>query len=99
MRRTDGEDAILGRPGCGRASSAATAREIFADTTRIAPGIFAGVLGDNGGLTRTVALRFDRDNPAIGGANPETATPTDQRGVAGTPIPTSVRSRRRGARG
>ena len=30
----------------------------------------------------TVALRFDRDNPAIGGADPDTATGTDQRGVA-----------------
>ena len=57
-------------------------REIFAEATRIAPGIIAGVLGENGGLTRTVALRLDRDNPAVGGADPETATATDQRGVA-----------------
>ena len=57
-------------------------RAIFAEATRIAPGIFAGILGENGGLTRTVALRLDRDNPAIGGADPETATATDQRGVA-----------------
>lgn len=56
-------------------------RSVFASTTEIAPGVFAGMLADNGGPTKTVALRLDPSNPAIGGADPATATATDQRGV------------------
>lgn len=57
-----------------------TAAEVFAATTEIAPGVFAGVLADNGGPTQTIAIR--PDGPAAGAADPATATPTDQRGVA-----------------
>lgn len=61
------------------------ARDVFADTVRIAPGIFAGELEMNGGPTRTIALR--EDGLAIDAADPATAGPVDQRGVArgGTP--------------
>ena len=44
--------------------------------------MLAGVLADNGGPTETIALRLVQGNPAIGGADPATATATDQRGVA-----------------
>lgn len=57
-----------------------TAAEVFAATTEIAPGVFAGVLADNGGPTQTIAIR--PDGPAAGAADPATATETDQRGVA-----------------
>jgi fibronectin-binding autotransporter adhesin len=57
-----------------------TAAEVFAATTEIAPGVFAGVLADNGGPTRTIAIRAD--GPAAGAADPANATATDQRGVA-----------------
>ena len=60
----------------------ANAVAVFAQTIEIAPGVFAGVLADNGGPTQTVALKLDPSNPAIGGADPATATATDQRGVA-----------------
>jgi Ca2+-binding RTX toxin-like protein len=39
-----------------------------------------GHLADNGGPTQTVALRNSPDNPAIGGADPDDAPATDQRG-------------------
>ena len=58
----------------------ATAAQIFKATIEIAPGVFAGVLADNGGPTQTIAIR--PDGPAAGAADPATATPTDQRGVA-----------------
>jgi hypothetical protein len=58
-----------------------TATAVFAATAEIAPGVLAGVLADNGGPTRTIAVRPDAANPAIGGADPATATATDQRGV------------------
>jgi hypothetical protein len=70
-----------------------TAAAVFASTTEITPGIFAGALADNGGRTRTIAPRADAANPAIGGADPATAAPTDQRGVAATVNPTSAPSR------
>ncbi len=57
-----------------------TAADVFVATTEIAPGIFAGVLADNGGPTRTVAIRGD--GPAAGAADPASATATDQRGFA-----------------
>jgi hypothetical protein len=57
-----------------------TAAEVFAATIEIAPGVFAGVLADNGGPTRTIAIRAD--GPAAGAADPANATATDQRGVA-----------------
>ncbi len=55
-------------------------RKVFADTTEISPGVFAGDLGKNGGPTRTVALLTG--GRAIGAADPATATPNDQRGIA-----------------
>lgn len=56
-----------------------TAAQVFAATIEIAPGVFAGLLADNGGPTKTIAIRTD--GPAAGAADPATATPTDQRGV------------------
>lgn len=57
------------------------ARDIFAETYEINDtGVYAGVLADNGGPTQTVALRDDPSNPALGLADPETATSSDQRG-------------------
>ncbi|MBP7002325.1 calcium-binding protein [Amaricoccus sp.] len=58
----------------------ATAETVFAATIEIAPGVFAGVLADNGGPTRTIAIRAD--GPAQGAADPASATATDQRGFA-----------------
>jgi Ca2+-binding RTX toxin-like protein len=57
-----------------------TANEVFAATKEIAPGVFAGVLADNGGPTPTIAIR--PDGPAAGAADPATASATDQRGYA-----------------
>jgi Ca2+-binding RTX toxin-like protein len=57
-----------------------TAAGVFAATEEIAPGVFAGVLADNGGPTRTIAIRAD--GPAAGAADPASATATDQRGFA-----------------
>ena len=48
--------------------------------------LFAGGLADNGGPTQTVALRDAADNPALGGADPDDAPGTDQRGL-GRPGP------------
>jgi CshA-type fibril repeat protein len=59
-----------------------TAAAVFADTLVLTGGTVAGALADNGGPTRTVALRVDPANPAIGGADPATATDADQRGIA-----------------
>ena len=73
-----GTDVFSGDTDVGDTSAAA----VFAATTEIAPGVLAGVLADNGGPTETIALRLAQGNPAIGGADPATATPTDQRGVA-----------------
>lgn len=56
----------------------ATAAQIFKATIEIAPGVFAGVLADNGGPTQTIAIR--PDGPAAGAADPGTATTADQRG-------------------
>ena len=44
--------------------------------------LFAGGLADNGGQTLTIALREAGDNPALGGADPDTSPTTDQRGMA-----------------
>ena len=44
--------------------------------------LFAGGLADNGGPTRTIALRDAADNPALGGADPDDAPTTDQRGFS-----------------
>jgi fibronectin-binding autotransporter adhesin len=44
------------------------------------PGVFAGVLADNGGPTPTIAIR--EEGSAAGAANPATATATDQRGLS-----------------
>jgi hypothetical protein len=54
-------------------------RELFESTVRIAPGVFAGDLANNGGPTRTIALLAD--GRAIGAANPSTASAADQRGI------------------
>jgi hypothetical protein len=54
------------------------AQEVFAATAEIAPGVFAGVLADNGGPTPTIAIRAD--GPAAGAADQASATATDQRG-------------------
>jgi Ca2+-binding RTX toxin-like protein len=48
--------------------------------TEIAPSVFGGVLADNGGPTRTIAIRAD--GPAAGAADPASAPATDQRGFA-----------------
>ncbi|MBP7000253.1 choice-of-anchor Q domain-containing protein [Amaricoccus sp.] len=55
-----------------------TAAEVFAGVTEIASGVFAGLLGDNGGPTQTIAIR--RGGPAAGAADPASAEATDQRG-------------------
>jgi predicted outer membrane repeat protein len=73
-----GTDVYSGDTDVGETSAAA----VFAETAEIAPGVFAGVLADNGGPTETIALRLVQGNPAIGGADPATAAATDQRGVA-----------------
>nr|WP_284438323.1 choice-of-anchor Q domain-containing protein [Thalassococcus arenae] len=58
------------------------ARDVFAETYEINnTGVFAGVLKDNGGPTKTVALKDDPNNPAIGQSDPATTPDTDQRGV------------------
>jgi hypothetical protein len=57
-----------------------TAAQVFAATVEVAPGVFAGVLADNGGPTRTIAIRAD--GPAAGAADPASATAFDQRGEA-----------------
>jgi Ca2+-binding RTX toxin-like protein len=57
-----------------------TAAEVFSHTVEIAPGVFAGVLADNGGPTQTIAIRAD--GPAAGAADLANATATDQRGFA-----------------
>ncbi|MEO1020162.1 MAG: choice-of-anchor Q domain-containing protein, partial [Pseudomonadota bacterium] len=57
------------------------AAEVFADTAVIPGGtVLAGVLGDNGGSTQTIALLGDPANPALGNADPMFAQFTDQRG-------------------
>ena len=59
-----------------------SAAEVFAGVTEIAPGVFAGLLGDNGGPTPTIAIR--RGGPAAGAADPALiwgTTETDQRGT------------------
>ena len=43
--------------------------------------VFDDMLRDNGGPVPTLALRIDPQNPAIGAADPATATTVDQRGV------------------
>jgi Ca2+-binding RTX toxin-like protein len=64
----------------GKVVGSVTEKEVFAATLEIAPSVFAGVLGDNGGPTQTIAIRAD--GPAAGAADPATATETDQRGFA-----------------
>jgi CSLREA domain-containing protein len=60
-----------------------TAAGVFAQTQTLAAGgrsTQAGLLADNGGPTRTVALKRDAANPALDGATGTPAEPTDQRG-------------------
>ena len=52
-----------------------TAEEVFAATAEIAPGVLAGALADNGGPTRTIAIRAE--GPAAGAADPEDSEPVD----------------------
>jgi Ca2+-binding RTX toxin-like protein len=56
-----------------------TATRVFAATAEIAPGVFAGVLADNGGPTRTILIAADGPAVDAGGA---ATVPTDQRGLA-----------------
>ncbi len=78
-----------------------TADHLFALTKPIGPdGVLAGVLADNGGPTRTIALLDSPDNPALDAADPADSPAADQRGyqrdatpdigafeLAGTPPP------------
>ena len=45
------------------------------------PATGGGLLADNGGPTRTIALLDSPDNPALGGALPIAGLDTDQRGL------------------
>ena len=58
------------------------ARQVFAVTRQVAPGVFAGELASNGGPTRTVAIL--RNSLADGAADPATSPATDQRGIRAT---------------
>ena len=77
-----GANAILGSARLRSSIVGDDGRELFSHTTRIAPGIFAGDLADNGGRTQTAALLPGRDNPATDSADARLAAATDQRGVA-----------------
>lgn len=57
-----------------------TAAGVFAATTEIVPGVFAGVLADNGRPVPTIAIR--QDGSAAGAADPATALDADQRGFS-----------------
>ena len=64
------------------------ALDLFSTTVNIgSSGLRSGVLADNGGPTRTIALRNDPANPAIDAADPATAPAVDQRGFARDPAP------------
>jgi CSLREA domain-containing protein len=57
--------------------------ELFRTTTNLGDTFERrGVLADNGGPTRTIALNSDPANPAIDAADPATAPAVDQRGFA-----------------
>jgi hypothetical protein len=55
-------------------------RSVFAVTTEVAPGVFAGVLGGRASGLLAVALKADALNPAIDAAGPG-ASAIDQRGA------------------
>ena len=57
------------------------AKLIFAQTAPVAgTSVLGGVLADNGGPTRTIALRDIASNPALSAADPAFASAADQRG-------------------
>lgn len=58
-----------------------TAGNVFAETVDIGGGVMAGVLADNGGRVKTVALKASATNPAID-ASDSSAPATDARGVS-----------------
>ena len=57
-------------------------RLVFAETTRVGPGVFAGMLADNGGPTPTAALSTDPINPALDVGDPDLRAVLDQRQVS-----------------
>jgi len=62
-----------------------TASDVFAQTADIDPDagvVLAGVLADNGGPVRTVALKVDASNPAIDAGDDTLASDFDARGDA-----------------
>ena len=76
-RNIIGTDLFNGNDDIGDTSAA----QVFADTVEIAPGVFAGVLAENGGPVQTIALKRDLSNPALD-ASDNTAPPNDARGEA-----------------
>jgi hypothetical protein len=84
----DGDDEIAGAPLLLWPSIiGGDGRLVFADTARVAPGIFGGVLADNGGPTPTIMLNGDAANPATSAGDPGLAGTPDQRGVSRDPDP------------
>ena len=79
----EGDDEIAGEPVVLWPSLVGVdGRLVFAETAMVAPGIFGGVLADNGGPTSTIALLNDLSNPAIGAGSPSLAGTRDQRGIS-----------------
>jgi hypothetical protein len=89
----DGDDEVSGTPVLLASVVGGDGRLIFAAAEEVAPGIFGGVLADNGGTTPTILLNLDPANPAIGSGDPRLAGTRDQRRGA------RRRPRRRGGRG
>ena len=68
-------------------SQTVTANTVFADVEEVlvgnsGTGVFAGVLADNGGPVRTVALLDDPDNPALDASTGANIPAEDARGVS-----------------
>ncbi|MGE4165838.1 MAG: choice-of-anchor Q domain-containing protein [Xanthobacteraceae bacterium] len=74
--KTGGADVLSGNIDIGDT----TAAEVFAQTATVG-GVQAGVLGDNGGLVQTVALKASGANPALDASNGSAPT-ADARGEA-----------------